>query len=152
MLAPSDMMPSGTSSPPAKMPNRAAVITPQSHAARRVGRANLPVQIHHKIGKHSPAHIFCETSANFSSIEDQHTQTTRVALHDGDTLIALLFASPNPVRLARSHAVSLIGTDTPALTALAGRVGAGQPDAGPDPVRLYECRDQHGTWRDPRGR
>ncbi|MDC1320238.1 nitrate reductase [bacterium] len=74
--------------------------------------------------------IFGEISANLSIIEDQETQTTRIALHEGDTLIALMFASPNPVRLARSHAVSLIGTDTPALTALAGRVGAGQPDAG----------------------
>ena len=76
------------------------------------------------------SHLLAKPAQISPSSKDQETQTTRIALHEGDTLIALMFASPNPVRLARSHAVSLIGTDTPALTALAGRVGAGQPDAG----------------------
>lgn len=75
--------------------------------------------------------IFGDVSGDLSIIEDAKTRTTRIALHQGEHLIAVMFAGPSPVRLARSHAVSLIGTKTPALAALAGRVGEGQPDPGP---------------------
>ncbi|MGJ8609657.1 MAG: nitrate reductase [Octadecabacter sp.] len=61
---------------------------------------------------------------------DSRTQTQRMALYRGTQLTGVFFVSPTPVALSRSHAVSLIGTDTPPLQALAGRVGAGQPNPG----------------------
>ncbi|MGB3247370.1 MAG: nitrate reductase [Sulfitobacter sp.] len=65
-----------------------------------------------------------------SEMHDKRGQQTRLAFHDGDQLVGLFFASPSPVSLARSHLVSLIGTSTPPLQALAGRSGADQPDPG----------------------
>jgi assimilatory nitrate reductase catalytic subunit len=65
-----------------------------------------------------------------SQMQDPNGQLTRLAFYEGTTLVGLFFASPAPVALARSFAVSLIGTSTPALQALAGRAGADQPDPG----------------------
>ncbi len=65
-----------------------------------------------------------------SEVRDQNGQQTRLAFHDGDQLIGLFFTSSKPVSLSRSHAVSLIGTETPPLLALAGQSGADQPDPG----------------------
>jgi assimilatory nitrate reductase catalytic subunit len=61
---------------------------------------------------------------------DRSGQQTRIAFHDGETLTGLFFASRTPVSLARTHAVSLIGTSTPPLLALAGRSGIDQLDPG----------------------
>lgn len=55
---------------------------------------------------------------------------THVAFHDKGRLVGLMFIGSDPVRLARNHAISLIGTQTPPLQALAGRGGVGQPDPG----------------------
>lgn len=63
-------------------------------------------------------------------MQDQNTQQIRIAVHQDGMLAGLFFAGPTPVSLARSYAVSLIGTDTPPLQALAGRSGADQPDPG----------------------
>lgn len=59
-----------------------------------------------------------------------HGAQTHIAFHDRDRLVGLIFIASSPVRLARTHAISLIGTQTPALYALAGRGGADQPDPG----------------------
>ncbi|WP_390915205.1 molybdopterin-dependent oxidoreductase [Pseudosulfitobacter sp. SM2401] len=75
-------------------------------------------------------HILNAPAADLSCVYDEQTGTTRIAVHNGADLCGLLFASPNPVRLARAHAVSLIGSQTTALVALAGRVSEGQPDPG----------------------
>ncbi len=65
-----------------------------------------------------------------SVVRDESGGLTRIAFHDGCRLTALFFCSGAPVSLARTHAVSLIGTSRPALEALAGRGGADQPDPG----------------------
>ncbi|MBT0958301.1 nitrate reductase [Alphaproteobacteria bacterium KMM 3653] len=65
-----------------------------------------------------------------SQMRDHSGAQTRIAFYEGDTVIGLFFASPIPVSLSRNHAISLIGTDTPPLQALAGRSGADQPDPG----------------------
>lgn len=62
---------------------------------------------------------------------DPKTGQTRIAFHHGSQLTALFFAGPEPVAIARTHAISLIGTETPALHALAGRSSVDQPDPGP---------------------
>ena len=64
-------------------------------------------------------------------VVDPATGEGRVALCEGNKLKALFFAGPDPIALSRSHAISLIGTDTPPLDALAGRSAADQPDPGP---------------------
>lgn len=69
-----------------------------------------------------------ELGASTASV--MHGVQTRIAFHDGPRLVGLFFVSPTPVQLARTHVISLIGTETPALQALAGRSGAGQPDPG----------------------
>lgn len=63
-------------------------------------------------------------------MQDQNTHQTRIAIHQDGILAGLFFAGPAPVSLARSYAVSLIGTNTPPLQALAGRSGVDQPDPG----------------------
>ncbi|KEJ88698.1 nitrate reductase [Sulfitobacter donghicola] len=69
-------------------------------------------------------------TGNASLMRDESTQQTRVAFHDGEKLVGLFYAASEPVTLARAYAVSLIGTDTSALQALAGRSGADQVDPG----------------------
>ncbi|MEM7472757.1 MAG: molybdopterin-dependent oxidoreductase [Pseudomonadota bacterium] len=65
-----------------------------------------------------------------SFVEDQELGTTRIAVTRGGVLEALFFAAPNPVALSRAHAVSLIGSETGGLDALAGFPGAGQVAPG----------------------
>ena len=53
-----------------------------------------------------------------------------MAISENGILRALLFVSSEPVALARSHAIALIGTETPPLQALTGRPSADMPDPG----------------------
>ncbi|MFK7875935.1 MAG: molybdopterin-dependent oxidoreductase [Paracoccaceae bacterium] len=55
---------------------------------------------------------------------------TRIAITEAGQITALFFASPNPVLLARSAIIQLIGTNTRPLEALAGRSPADLPEAG----------------------
>lgn len=71
------------------------------------------------------------SDGSVASVQGDTPNHIRMAFYDGAALTGLFFAAPTPVTLARTHAVSLIGTDTPAFQALAGRSGADQPDAGP---------------------
>ena len=65
-----------------------------------------------------------------SQFRDTATGQTRVAISENGILRALLFVSSEPVALARSHAIALIGTETPPLQALTGRPSADMPDPG----------------------
>ena len=69
-------------------------------------------------------------NCQITELTDLNQRLTRLAFYQGDRLVGLFFASPEPVSLARSFAVSLIGSTTPPLQALAGRSGADQPDPG----------------------
>lgn len=71
------------------------------------------------------------SDADAAVMSCSNSQQTRIAFHTGGQLIGLFFASPTPVTLARTHAVSLIGTQTSPFNALAGRSGMDQPDPGP---------------------
>ncbi|MEO0938363.1 MAG: molybdopterin-dependent oxidoreductase [Pseudomonadota bacterium] len=62
---------------------------------------------------------------------DVSTGQVRLALSRGGNLVAVFFAAPEPVRVARQTVIDLIGTDAPPLRALAGRPAEGAPDAGP---------------------
>jgi assimilatory nitrate reductase catalytic subunit len=62
---------------------------------------------------------------------DSRTGTVRVAISEEGRLRALFYAAPKPVVLSRGAIVEMIGTEMPALQALAGRRGADQPDPGP---------------------
>ena len=64
-------------------------------------------------------------------LEDPVTGLTRIALYSGKVLKALFFSALKPVQLSRRHAISLVGTETAPMTALAGRSAADQPDPGP---------------------
>ncbi len=61
---------------------------------------------------------------------DPATGLTRVAISVDGIIKALFFAAPRPVIVSRAAAVALIGSRTTALTALAGRAPADQPDPG----------------------
>lgn len=65
-----------------------------------------------------------------TEVSDPHQRQTRLAFYRGETLAGLFFAGPEPVSLARAFAISLIGSETPPLQALAGRSGSDQPDPG----------------------
>jgi len=65
-----------------------------------------------------------------SVFEDAATGQTRIAVTQDGMLAALLFVGPQPVALARQHAVSLIGTDITGLAALAGHPTGDMPDPG----------------------
>ncbi|MEE9388219.1 MAG: molybdopterin-dependent oxidoreductase [Paracoccaceae bacterium] len=66
-----------------------------------------------------------------STVRDNAKGTVRIAIHDGQTLKGLFFASFQPVQVARALAASHINAPTPALTALAGLPMSDQPDPGP---------------------
>lgn len=70
------------------------------------------------------------SDAPMSEVTGHDDAATRIAFHDGDKLVGVFFASPHPVSLARNHVISLVGTTTPPLQALAGRSGSNQPDPG----------------------
>ncbi len=69
-------------------------------------------------------------TGSVSILRDAAQGLVRVAIHEGTTLCGLFFAAPSPIGVARSHAASLIGSNTPALTALSGLPVSGQPDTG----------------------
>ena len=77
------------------------------------------------------ARLLCgQPTGELSVQSDTKTGTTRIAIAQDGRIMALFFASPKPVILSRATIVSLIGSDTPPLAALAGRAQADQPDAG----------------------
>lgn len=61
---------------------------------------------------------------------DPATGTIRIAIVQNGLITALFFASPRPVVVSRTTIITLIGSDTPPLAALAGRSVSNQPDAG----------------------
>ena len=61
---------------------------------------------------------------------DPASGTARISITHEGRLTGLVFAGPGPVAAARAHIVSLIGTETPALAALAGRPRGDSPDPG----------------------
>ena len=71
-----------------------------------------------------------KTGDDVAAMVDTQTGQTRLAFHANGTLTGLFFAGASPVALARSHAIALVGTDTPPLQALAGRASKDQPDPG----------------------
>ena len=68
--------------------------------------------------------------ATASVLEDGTHGTIRVALCENDIVQAVFYASPQPVVLSRTAAIAHVGTSTPPLAALAGRMGQDQPDPG----------------------
>lgn len=63
-------------------------------------------------------------------MHDTARGVVRAALYDGPTLKGLFFAAPEPVEVARAHAISLINTEVSALSALAGLPMLDQPNPG----------------------
>ena len=61
---------------------------------------------------------------------DPATGSVRMAIMNNGVITALLFASPKPVVVSRTAINAMIGTNTPAILALAGRSPSDQPDAG----------------------
>ncbi|MBY5931515.1 nitrate reductase [Tateyamaria omphalii] len=70
-------------------------------------------------------------NGSISVFSDAATETQRIAHRMDGRLTALLFLSPKPVQLSRAHAISAIGQDRPAVSALAGRAAGAQADPGP---------------------
>ena len=73
--------------------------------------------------------LFAAPGAEAAVAEDRARGLARVALVEGGRAVALLFAGPEPVEVARAHVISAFATDAPALL-LAGRPGAAQEDRG----------------------
>ena len=71
-------------------------------------------------------------------LHDATTGQTRVAIISGDRIVALFFASPTPVIVARPHAAAMIGQEVSSLNALAGRAAADQPDPGPTVCACFQ--------------
>ena len=68
--------------------------------------------------------------AEASVYEDRADGALRIALCHEGVVQAVFFAAPVPVVLSRSAAISTVGTTTPPLEALAGRMGGDRPDPG----------------------
>lgn len=64
------------------------------------------------------------------SLSDPASGAARVAIVEDGRIAALFFAGPEPVAVARRFAMGLIGSNTPAVQALAGRPAADRPDPG----------------------
>jgi assimilatory nitrate reductase catalytic subunit len=71
-----------------------------------------------------------QVQAEMALFEDRATGMVRAAFHSGGRIEALFFAAKQPVAVARTHVAGLLGKELSALTALAGRAGADQPDPG----------------------
>ncbi len=74
--------------------------------------------------------LFGLEGCEITEITDQDQRLARLGFYQADRLVGLFFASPEPVSLARAFAISLIGTTTTPLKALAGRSSVDQPDPG----------------------
>jgi assimilatory nitrate reductase catalytic subunit len=70
------------------------------------------------------------TLGEIAQVSDVKTGQTRLALTHEGQLVAALFMGPAPVSLSRAAVINTIGTQTPALMALAGRASAGMVDDG----------------------
>ncbi|MGP6088595.1 molybdopterin-dependent oxidoreductase [Antarctobacter jejuensis] len=73
--------------------------------------------------------LFNEPDAQITSVIDTKRGSARIALRDGDRLIAALFVSPEPVAVMRDYLASL--PDAPDQSLLSGRSPADMPDPGP---------------------
>ncbi|MGC1496696.1 MAG: molybdopterin-dependent oxidoreductase [Sulfitobacter sp.] len=79
----------------------------------------------------SEARLFATApEAEASIYEDSTCGTVRVVLHEEGVVQAVFFAAREPVILSRGAAIASVGTTTGSLHALAGRMGADQPDPG----------------------
>lgn len=93
-----------------------------------------------KLDDRDPATLIHRLWPRFARMEilsyrDQARGEERLAVRDGATLLAVLFASPSPVACDRSHVLTQLGNPAgdglARLRVLAGRAGAGEIDAGP---------------------
>ncbi|QPM91343.1 nitrate reductase [Pseudooceanicola algae] len=73
--------------------------------------------------------LFQTEPGSMQIVSDPKRGTFRAAFHDGGRLTAALFVAPTPVAVMRDYLSGLAGTAAP--MALAGRLGADQPDPGP---------------------
>lgn len=73
--------------------------------------------------------LFNAPHASAVTVADRARGTARVALFDGDHLIAALFIAPEPVAVMRDYLATLPGQDEP--TVLSGRPPGDRPDPGP---------------------
>ncbi|WP_299567618.1 nitrate reductase [uncultured Sulfitobacter sp.] len=69
-------------------------------------------------------------NATASISEDATVGSMRIALYDGGVVKAVFYAAPQPVILSRTAAIAYVGTATPPLAALSGRMSKDQPDPG----------------------
>ncbi len=74
--------------------------------------------------------LFGLPDAAAATVIDRGRGLARVAFHDGDRLIAALFAGPEPVAVSRDHVAGRIAAGHGAQV-LAGVPGADEPDPGP---------------------
>lgn len=65
-----------------------------------------------------------------SVLEDARQGTIRIALCENDVVKAVFYASSQPVVLSRAAAITHVGSQTPPLAALSGRMRKDQPDPG----------------------
>jgi assimilatory nitrate reductase catalytic subunit len=77
------------------------------------------------------ARLLCGQTGGDASIQTDPTiGSIRIAITQNGQITALFFAAPTSVVVSRTAIIDLIGTDTSALAALAGRSPSDQPDAG----------------------
>jgi assimilatory nitrate reductase catalytic subunit len=74
--------------------------------------------------------LFGLPDAPAASVLDPARGIARLAFHDGERLLAALFAGPQPVAVSRDHLAARLAAAQPG-PALAGRPGADTPDPGP---------------------
>ncbi len=74
--------------------------------------------------------LFAAPDAEPITFSDPVRRRHRLALMQGDQVVAALFVSPEPVEIARTHVAETFSTAT-ATQVLAGRRGAAQADPGP---------------------
>ncbi len=73
--------------------------------------------------------LFAAPDAQVTSVIDTKRGSARIALRDGDRLIAALFVSPEPVAVMRDYLAAL--PEAPDQSLLSGRSPADMPDPGP---------------------